>query len=228
MNKRKISFVYRLLVIVSLSSGIALNLYHTTSVASMLSYYTLQINVMCLIAFIIFEIADIAKRNYRKHELYYAVKGTLIVAVSIMAIVYKIALAPNNFAMDSLQKCIENKQIANFLVHELSPILVMFDYFLFDDKGNFKLYYPIIWLFVPLNYVVYVYSYSAGGGNFYGLGGSREFAYFFLDYKQIGYLGVFKWMSFMTILILVLGCVFVFIDNKLAKRQKKNMKKRWE
>lgn len=228
MDKRKISFVYRLLVIASLSSGIALNLYHTTSVSSMLSYYTLQINVMCLIAFIIFEIADIANRKYRKHELYYAVKGTLLVAVLIMAIIYKIALAPNSFEMDSLQRSIENKQIANFLVHELSPILVMLDYFLFDDKGNFKLYYPIIWLFVPLNYVVYVYSYSARGGNFYGLGGSKEFAYFFLDYKQIGYFGVFKWMSLMAIAILLIGYVLVLIDYRLAKRQKKRCEKRWE
>lgn len=225
MNKRKISFFYRLLVIASLASGIILNLYNTTSIASMLSYYTLQINVMSLVSFIVFEIADIANRNYREHELYYAVKGTLIIAVLIMAIVYKIALAPNSFEMDSLQNSIQNKQIANFLVHEFSPLLVILDYFIFDKKGNFKFYYPIIWLFVPLNYVFYVYSYNARGGNFYNLGGSREFAYFFLDYKQIGYIGVLRWLIIISISILVLGYIFVLIDCGLAKRkQKKNLK----
>lgn len=226
MQKRKISFVYRLLVIASLLSGIILNLYHTTSLASILSYYTLQINIMCLIAFIVFEIADIANKKYRLHELYYAVKGTVIIAVLIMTIVYEIALSPNRFEMDSLQNSINNnKQLANFLVHELSPWLVILDYFLFDDKGNFKLYYPIIWLFVPLNYVFYVYSYSANGGKFYNLGGSKEFAYFFLDYKQIGYNGVIKWLLFMSMVILILGYILIWIDYMLAKQQKKKVRK---
>lgn len=225
MNKKRISFIYRLLVIASLLGGIILNLYHTISIVSILSYFTLQINIMCLVVFIVFEIADIAKRNYREHEIYYVVKGALTISVLIMIVVYQISLAPNNFQMDSLQRSIQNGKLANLLVHEVSPILVIVDYILFDDKAKFKFYYPIIWLFVPLNYVFYVYAYSAGGGNFYNIGGSREFAYFFLDYKQIGYEAVIRWIIIITIVILLMGYLLILIDKLLAKLKKKFKKK---
>ena len=220
MDKRKVSFVYRLLVIASLGTGIYLNIYKTTSLMSILSYFTLQVNIICLFSFIFFEIADIAKRNYRKHELYYVVKGALIIAVILMATTYWMALAPNQFEMDRLHECVESRKLRNILVHEVSPILVILDYLLFDEKRNFKLYYPIVWLLIPLNYTFYVYAYSAAGGKFYGIGGSREFAYIFFDYKKIGYEGVLYCMAFLTFVILILGYVMVLVDKILAKQKK--------
>lgn len=222
MNKRKVSFIYRVLVIVSLFSGITLNLLHTISIVSLLSYYTLQINVMCLVAFITFCIADILKKEYRKSDLYYVLKGTLVIAMLIMAITYQIALVPNQFQMDSLQSSINNKYIANLLVHKVSPILVILDYFIFDEKGRFRVYYPIIWLFFPLNYVVYVYVYRASGGRFYNIGGSKDFAYFFLDYKQMGYIQVLEWIIMISIGILILGILLFCIDKGLARFKRKN------
>ena len=108
-------------------------------------------------------------------------------------------------------------QFANFLVHTFSPLLVTLDYFLFDEKGNFKYFYPFIWLILPLNYIVYVYTYSSMGGKFYSIGGSRHFAYFFLDYEKIGYIGVLKWIIAMAIFILMIGLGFVVLDKLLAR-----------
>lgn len=133
--------------------------------------------------------------------------------IAITAIVYHLALAPVGFEMDALRSNINNKVIANFLVHTLSPILVILDYILFDEKGHFKFFYPIIWLFEPLNYIVYVYTYSNFGGTFYSIGGSRKFAYFFLDYTKLGYAGVFKWLVFIAIILLILSELIVLLDK---------------
>ena len=135
-------------------------------------------------------------------------------AILITGITYQIALAPNNFYMDISYTMRTERYWANLLVHVISPILVLLDYVLFDEKGNFKYYYPIIWLFLPLGYVIYVYSYSARGGSFYGIGGSREFAYIFLDYNQIGYVGVIKAIAVIVIFILIVSFVLGFLDRR--------------
>ena len=218
MEREKFSVIFKLLVIMSLLAGILLNVVHTTSISAILSYYTLQSNIVCLIMFLGIIIAMMSKNNYRTNNIYYLLKGGTIMAILITGITYQIALAPNNFYMDISYTMRTERYWANLLVHVISPILVLLDYVLFDEKGNFKYYYPIIWLFLPLSYVIYVYSYSARGGSFYGIGGSREFAYIFLDYNRIGYSGVFKSIIIIAILILLVSYFFVFLDRKLKRK----------
>ena len=218
MKREKFSVIFKLLVIMSLLAGILLNVVHTTSISAILSYYTLQSNIVCLIMFLGIIIAMMSKNNYRTNNIYYLLKGGTIMAILITGITYQIALAPNNFYMDISYTMRTERYWAHLLVHVISPILVLLDYVLFDEKGNFKYYYPIIWLFLPLSYVIYVYSYSARGGSFYGIGGSREFAYIFLDYNKIGYSGVFKSIIIIAILILLVSYLFVFLDRKLKRK----------
>ncbi len=212
MTRRIISICYKMFTLFSLALGILLNVYNTTSVKAILSYYTLQSNLWCFIAFIVFILLEFQKKRY-KTDIYYMLKGAVIIEILITAVVYRIALAPTGFSMDSLRQSILGKQFANFLVHSFSPTLVILDYFLFDEKGNFKYFYPFIWLILPLNYIVYVYTYSSLGGEFYSIGGSRRFAYFFLDYEELGYIGVLKWILIMAIFVLAIAFIFVFVDK---------------
>ena len=207
---------YKMFTLFFLTLGILLNVYKTTSIRAILSYYTLQSNLWCLLAFFAFTFLEFRKKRY-KTDIYYMIKGAIIIEILITAVVYRIALAPTGFSMDSLRESIIGNQFANFLVHTFSPLLVTLDYFLFDEKGNFKYFYPFIWLILPLNYIVYVYTYSSMGGKFYSIGGSRHFAYFFLDYEKIGYIGVLKWIIAMAIFILMIGLGFVVLDKLLAR-----------
>lgn len=219
MKRNTINICSKIITVCSLIVGVWLNLYKTTSRKALLSYYTLQSNIICMIAFIVIIILEIKKKNY-KSEMYYLVKGSLIMSIAITSMIYHIALAPGGFSMDSLTNSINNKLLANFLVHTLSPILVILDYLIFDEKGHFKWYYPFIWLIQPLNYIVYVYTYSKLGGKFYSIGGSKKFAYFFLDYDQLGYIGVVKWLLFIGGGILLIAELLVFCDNRMSKRIK--------
>lgn len=214
MTRKTTDICYKIFTILSLISGIFLNLYNTSSIKALMSYYTLQSNVACLIAFIIFLILELLGTQY-KTDIYYLFKGSLIVMIAVTAIIYHIALAPIGFEMDMLKNCINNKVLANLLVHTISPLLVLLDYILFDEKGHMKFYYPIVWLIQPLNYVIYVYTYSYLGGKFYNIGGSKQFAYFFLDYNKLGYIGVLKWMLIIMVIILMIGKTLVKIDHKI-------------
>ena len=219
MTRKIISICYKMFTIFSLIAGIFLNLSNTYSIRALMSYYTLQSNVICLIAFIIVLTLELLDRQY-KTDIYYLIKGGLVITIAITAIIYHIALAPGGFQMDALQNSISNKMLANFLVHTVSPLLVLLDYILFDEKGHFKFFYPILWLIQPLNYVVYVYTYSNLGGSFYNIGGSRQFAYFFLDYNELGYMGVIKWLLIIILGILIISEILVILDKFLKDRKK--------
>ena len=212
MNKRTY-FIYRFLTIASLASGLILNLINTYSPLTLMAYYTMQSNLLCLIVFIFF---PIIKKNHK--NVYYACKGAVTIAILLTATVYLLALLPNSFSMYTVTGNLASKAIANLLVHVISPICVTLDYFLFDEKGLFKLYYPLLWLILPFIYVFFVYIFHSKGGHFYSIGGSRNFAYFFLDYQKIGIKGVINWIVRFFIFIIVLGYLLVIIDKKFAKK----------
>lgn len=218
MTKSKSSVCYRILVVLSLLAGILINVIKTKSVSAILSYFTLQSNILCFAVFASIVFMELRKKNY-KSEVYYLVKGGITIAILITGLTYLFALSPTGFCMDFQQKTLANKTISNLLVHVVSPILVTLDYFLFDEKGHFKRYYPIIWLCIPFDYLLYVYTYSSSGGTFFNIGGSKKFAYFFLDYEKIGYLGVAKWIVLITLCILFISYLLVWFDGKMRDQR---------
>ena len=64
----------------------------------------------------------------------------------------------------------------------------------------------------------FVYLFHAIGGQFYGIGGSRDFAYFFLDYSKVGISGVVDWMICITICEIIMGCVWLVIYKVIKKK----------
>ena len=217
--RRKVSIVYKILVILSLAAGILINVMRTSSVSAILSYYTLQSNIICCIGFIGVLITELRKNN--KSDVYYLVKGAITIAILITGLTYALALAPVGFEMDFKQKELASTAISNLLVHLISPSLVILDYFLFDEKGNFKWFYPLVWLFIPYDYLLYVYTYSSSGGTFYSIGGSKKFAYFFLDYEKIGISGVAMWIIGITACILLISYLLVYIDKKMRDKKER-------
>ena len=218
MTKSKSSVCYRILVVLSLLAGILINVIKTKSVSAILSYFTLQSNILCFVVFASIVFMELRKKNY-KSEAYYLVKGGITIAILITGLTYLLALAPTGFCMDFQQKTLANKTISNLLVHVVSPTLVTLDYFMFDEKGHFKRYHPIIWLCIPFYYLLYVYTYSSSGGTFYNIGGSKKFAYFFLDYEKIGYFGVAKWIVLISLCILLVSYLLVWFDEKMRDQR---------
>lgn len=217
MNRRKISFVYRLFLLASLLAGIVLTLKNTTSIKYLLSYYTTQSNILCFLVFCMFLAGDMVQYNYPEKKWYPILKGSITITILVTAIIYLGVLVPNDLVMYTINcQGMLGKKIGNLFVHFISPIMVVLDYY-FDEKGRFALWNPPMWLFFPILYVGFVYS---GKGKFYNIGGSREFAYFFLDYKKIGIKGVSMCITIIVVGIIVLGYLFVFLDYRLAKKNK--------
>ena len=63
MVEKKISLFYKLLVLFSLLTGIVLNLVNTSSIIAILSYYTLQSNIVCFFTFFWYSYINIFKKG---------------------------------------------------------------------------------------------------------------------------------------------------------------------
>jgi len=207
--KRNFSLKYRIFVILSLVTGLTLNLMYTPNITYLMSYYTMQSNAVCLFIFVILVMLDIMKIEYQ-NDIYYVIKGAVIITIMITFIGYFATLLPNNFPMYTDKYII--KKIGNVFVHLISPLMVFGDYLIFDKKGKFKVLYPFIWLFFPIVYVCFVYS---GKGHFYNIGGSKKFGYFFLDYEVLGIEQTIRYLLIFIISIIALGYMLFFIDKIL-------------
>lgn len=214
MTRRNFSIVCKFLIILSIILGVGINLLKTTSIVSMISYYTIQSNIICLISYIYFVYIEIRKKT--KGDRYYIIKGAITIAILITGIIYRFALIPNNFQMD-VSNTISSKDISNIIVHTISPVMVLLDYILFDEKGHLKLYYSLCWLFIPIGYGIYVYIYGGLGGKFYSIGGSERFAYFFLDYTQIGIKKVIAFDFGIIGFVLLISVLLVCLDKVMDK-----------
>lgn len=220
-SKRKISFAFKVATTVCCLTGVLSNLLRTTSIASILSFYTMQSNLFVLVFYLGYFIARKFNSNIEKTKLYHILKGATVMVIFLTFIVYNISLQSLGFMMDVKTASSNVLRFSNIFVHFLTPIMVMLDYAIFDEKGYFKRHYAFIWMIFPALYPVYVYTYAHFGGRFFGVGGSSKYAYYFLDVDKMGIYGVLGYLLLFTICYLSACFVLIKIDKALGKRKKK-------
>ncbi len=218
-SKRRLSFAFKVATTVCCLIGVLSNLFHTTCLASVLSFYTTQSNLLVLVFYIGYFIARKINSKVEKTNTYHLIKGLVVMAIALTFIVYTISLQPNDFFMDVKTASSDIFRLSNILVHFVTPIMVILDYFLFDEKGYYKKYYAFIWIIFPALYPVYVFVYSHLGGRFFSIGGSEKYAYFFLDVDKIGVIGVTSYLLLFVACYLALSFLVIKIDRGLGRRK---------
>ena len=174
------------------------------------SYYTNLSNLICIIYFLILLIKCIISR--RVVEANPLVKGSMTILISITAIVYNFILRPFMTDMDGVM---DLHSISNYIVHIVVPILIILDWILFDKKGEFKNYYPFIWLILPFMYFIFICVRAFLGKTFTYT--SSRYPYFFLDIDEYGLLQVIFNVLVAIKAILILGFIVLKIDKFLNK-----------
>lgn len=222
-SKRKLSFAFKVATTVCCMTGVLSNLLRTTSIASILSFYTMQSNIFILVFYIGYFIARAFNQNIEKSKAYHVLKGAAVMIIMLTFIVYTVSLQPNDFFMDVKTSSSNIFRFSNIFVHFLTPIMVFLDYVLFDEKGYYKKCYAFIWIIFPALYPVYVYIYSHFGGRFFSVGGSQKYAYFFLDIDKIGVIGVFSYIMIFAACYLAISLLVIKIDKGLGRRKDKKM-----
>ena len=222
-SQRRLSFAFKVATTVCCLIGIMSNLVRTTSIASILSFYTMQSNIFVLLFYTLYIVIRIVNPNVDKSKTYHTLKGATVMIIFLTFVVYNISLHSMGFMMDVKTSSSNILRFSNLFVHFITPIMVFLDYLIFDEKGYFKTKNIFVWFIFPALYPVYVYTYARFGGTFFSVGGSKKYAYFFLDIDKLGIDGVLGYLLLFSIFYLFACYLLVRIDRFLGKRKKKTV-----
>ena len=143
--------------------------------------------------------------NFNKKVVYNnTLKGTITMAIMITMLVFNFILRPFMTDMDGVM---ELSSLPNYIVHVIEPLLVIFDYILFDEKGIFKKIDPLKWVIFPFIYWVFICIRAFFASPFTYT--SSKYPYFFS-------------FCYGICAIIILGYMFLFFDRFLLKLSKKH------
>lgn len=205
--KQNIALIYRIIIIVVTSVALYLNFKLLTFKTGIL-YFTNFSNLLCLIYFTILVIMMILKKE-KNDDLHYIVKGMVTMSITLTMFVY-------NFILSGDKGVFENHMLECNLVHIVVPLLVIFDYIIFGEKGNLKKSYPFIWTSVLFVYQIFIIIYMLLGGRF---ADGAKYPYFFMDVSKFGAFGVLTNSLIIIVVYIVFGKIIQIIDNKLSNRK---------
>ena len=105
--------------------------------------------------------------------------------------------------------------LSNTLLHYVVPIMTFLDWILFDKKGDYKKYSPLLWIILPVLYFIYI-NIRVEAGGILGPYGSK-YPYYFMDIDVLGIEKVLIINMIMVLFFIILGYIIVFLDRLLAK-----------
>lgn len=219
--KRVLSILFKLIMSACAFTGVAMML-GANDTAQILSYYTNQSNLICAVVFLILAVLLISGKSFKDEKWYPIIKGAVTMCIMLTFLVFHFMLRPQFFQMgvDFGKEFL----ISNALVHYVAPLMVFFDYIIFDEKGTYKWYHPLTWTVIPLLYLGYIQIYNLFGGRFHGTDGAMVKApYFFLDVEGNGLTYVLVSVLALLVAYIALSYVIMLFD-KLANRLIKSVK----
>jgi hypothetical protein len=134
-------------------------------------------------------------------------KGAVTIAITVTLLVYQFMLADTPFSMTE-------GNLGNFLVHMLTPVLVILDWLLFDEKGRYDVFDPLRWTIIPLCYFVYALIAAPLGVTYFG---GRRYPYFFVDVDAIGAGGVALYVVAIAAFFVILGYIVLGLDKLMGR-----------
>ena len=214
---KSVSITYKIIGAILVAYGIAINLVGSTNMLELMSYFTMISNLMVvavlsLAALVLLKVIKIDEPLFRK------IKGATIVATILMMVVYNFILI--QYLRINIPSY-EIYSIKDIFIHFLSPIIILLDYLLFDEKGLFEYRDAFSFLNYLLVYFVYLIVYEFLGGRFIINGVETIYPYFFLNIEEQGI-----WLTLLNILMIGLvftglGLLLVWVDQILKRPIKK-------
>jgi hypothetical protein len=189
---------------------------------TILLYYTTQSNILVLamLGALLVRTAIAIKRGGSGGGSSFFERLSAIVTLSITVtfLVYWIMLAPamkpapGNLLSFSHPEYLLS--FTNLQVHGVTPLLMIFDYFVFAERGKMKKHDPWLFAIVPYAYAVQssILGFS-GAVTYYG----GRFPYFFLDFDASGAF-VFVYLAVFTLFFLGLAFLLRWYDGRKGRR----------
>lgn len=215
--KKLPSIIYKIIGAGVVIFGIIINLVGSNNLIEYISYFTMLTNtvvagVLLLEILILFELISINPVLFR------IIKGSSIIAMIIMLIVYNFILAPYIKVNIPTYQVYSLKDI---FIHYLSPIIIFLDYMFFDEKGLYEYKDAVRFINYVYIYVLYVIVYVLLGGRFMISGEPSIYPYFFLNFETQGIWLTLAYGLGIGLAFNLVGLMFVYLDHILKRPIKK-------
>lgn len=216
ITHRTFVLLYRLIAVALIFTGLARILgFGSTFSPSALLYYTVLSNTLCLVWLVV---QLVKMRSRPSVHAYWAPRfgAAIMMAITVTMLVYLVILAPDNFDQAGNYQAFT---LTDSLVHIITPVLFIVDWFAFAPKGTLPWFAPLTWCIIPLLYLAFALTASVSGVRF----GENKVPYPFLDYEELGVGGVFVQVLILVVVFVALGYVYVALDRAFARLNRRNI-----
>lgn len=207
--KEKIEWIYKIIILITCGIGIYLN-FDLFSVATAMVYYTIQSNIMCFLFYAVIIILHFCGK-LEKSNYYHILHGTVVMAITLTMVVFQTVIINNETAFDG-------HEIVSVFVHLIVPLLIIFDYLIFEKKGTLKKSYPFIWSLSLVIYTVMLVIYMKTGGTFVG---GAKYPYMYMNIEKYGVLKVAVANIGIYVVFIVYGMIVQQLDSVVGHHYNK-------
>ena len=213
--KDKLSRIFKGIIAVGGFTGLYLHLDFLRGAppAYKFMHFTVISNIIVTVIYFLL----LANPKISQNRSFLRFKGAVIMMITVTGVVYNTILKAEPYtAYDLFMK---SDVLGNFIVHVFIPVCVVADWLIFDKKGCYKIYDPLLWTLFPYAYVIFTVV-VAHIGQFYPNQESR-YPYNFMAWDVYGFSAVFKNIVLMSVFFIVLGYIFYFVGYLLGKKKNK-------
>lgn len=219
MNLKKIfNILFKLSIVLLGIYSLYIEARGETVHGAMLGYYTIQSNILVILFTMMMLVSNVVNDHFLKSSYYFIIKGGFVIMIFITFLVFHFVLRTQ--IMRTSPEYLYSHR--NLIQHYFVPLSTLFDYFLFDTKGQLKYKYSFIWLSIPISYGLFVYIHSyCFDGKFYNFKGiPHDFPYLFMDWKKNGITKTIINDSTLIVSFQLISLFFIFIDHLIAQQEK--------
>lgn len=208
MSKRKISFAYKCLILLSAVTGILLQCEIGTSNFSLYSFrmFTTLSNLAVAVFYLVYLIAEVRKPGSAAGSVKFRYcKFLITMSIMLTGLVAHFMLRGMFDSMDTTAKA------GLTLLHYVVPIGTFLDWLLFDAKGKTTWKMPLFATIFPIAYV----TVSMAAAPF--LTGDSKYPYPFLNVDTLGVGAVALNIVLLAVAFLAVGYLGVAVDHGMKK-----------
>jgi len=206
--RKYFSLFYKLFIVSLGLVGILLYALNSTRFSGNWHYFGIISNVICFLYLLLLIILELG--NVNKNNIFFKFKFYILVFLIMNMLVYYGWFVPNDYIIPG----IITNSLCDAVIHAYIPVLVLFDYLIFDKKGQFDIKSTFYVWIIPICYFIYITIYTYFGGLF----NTDKFPYYFMNYQQLGLFKVILCMILILILFYIVGLFITLFDKIMAKR----------
>ncbi|MDF2997489.1 MAG: hypothetical protein K0R27_3126 [Xanthobacteraceae bacterium] len=160
----------------------------------LLAYFTITTNLLVAVVFTGIALDAAMFRSP-------ALLGGTTLSILLVGVVYGLLLR-------GLQELTAGSQFANFLLHQLTPVLAPVYWLGFSRKGALGWRDPLLWTLYPFGYFLYAAARGVIGG---------RYPYPFMDVLEIGWPQTLLNVALIALGFILAGWALVWLDHWLAR-----------